>query len=79
MNRSASWIAPAVARGPGSARRWAGGRAARQASFGISLVLILLALLLIATPPLALLTVPAQHPAAPAPQPLKTFSVSLLA
>lgn len=51
----------------------------RKASLMISLVVVLFAALLIATPPLALLVGPPDAPAAPSPAPHMSFSVSQLA
>lgn len=64
-------------RGHRASRASQGG--ARAASLLISLVLALFAVMLLATPPLALLTVPAEHPAIP-PAPVHiTSHVSQLA
>ncbi|MFG1419490.1 hypothetical protein V5F38_18370 [Xanthobacter sp. V0B-10] len=52
---------------PASSRRWEDDGVARRASLLVSLVGVLFAAVLIATPPLALLTAPSDTPATPAP------------
>jgi len=71
---------PWPVRGPFAAHcREGAALAARPASLLISLVVVLFAALLVATPPLALLVGPPEAPTSPAPVPHMSYSVSQIA
>ncbi|WP_454917490.1 hypothetical protein [Xanthobacter sediminis] len=79
MASSVSRSGPWPVRASSAAQCWEGARiSSRHASLLISLVVVLFAALLIATPPLALLVGPVHAPAAP-PPPHMSYSVSQLA